>query len=86
MKVAPEGGSVTGKKSLNSLNCMICDKPVEKPLSCRKCQCGRYCSEECMSKHENHATYCTAICSLEEIENEKRMKKEIFVSDSEVTV
>ena len=80
MTVASEERDVTGKKSPDL--CMIC-KSTENTKSCEKCGCGCYCSEQCMVKHKNHAIFCSAICSLEEVENQKRMKREIHVSDSE---
>ena len=65
--------------------CMMCCKnvSVSEIVSCEKCFCGKYCSKNCMEKHENHAHYCSIICDLQNLETEKRMKNEIFVQDSE---
>ena len=62
---------------------MICQKTCENLFGCQRCRCGQYCSSDCLKKHENHQSYCSVICSLEELENEKRRSTEIFVSDSE---
>ena len=45
--------------------------------------CGKYCSKKCLDSHENHSQYCSAICVLEDIEYQKRKKRDISVSDSE---
>ena len=79
--VAAEGKEVTSKMSPKS--CMICTKICENVISCEKCSCGCYCSENCMGEHLNHTKYCSVISSLEKVENEKRMSSEIFLSDSE---
>ena len=63
---------------------MICNQNLDgKIISCENCSCGKYCSISCLEKHENHAKYCSLICRVEKLENEKRMKQEIFVNDSE---
>ena len=77
MKVAQDGGCVTGKNSPD-LNCMICTKPSESQFACSSCRCGNYCSEECMKVHENHSKYCPAICALEIYDHEKNRKSDIF--------
>ena len=82
MKVAQDGGCVTGKISPD-LNCMICMKPSESQFTCSSCRCGNYCSEECMKVHENHSKYCSAICALEIYEHEKNRKSDIFLFNTE---
>ena len=84
LKVASEGGGVAVEKD-PQMNCMICQKRLSESevVSCVKCSCGKYCSDDCMNKHENHSRYCYTICSLEKLENEKRMKNEIFTKDPE---
>ena len=82
--VAPVGKDVTKIKKKPPQNfCMICNQVSKKVISCEKCHCGKYCSHECMQGHKNHNTYCEAICSLEQLETEKRIATEIFTSDSE---
>ena len=56
---------------------------MKKVISCEECQCGDYCSRECLKNHVNHKDYCAAICTLEKLETEKRMKNNICMSDSE---
>ena len=55
----------------------------DKLQSCERCKCGKFCSSECLNNHEDHAKYCEMICSLERVENEKRMRSEIFVNNDE---
>ena len=81
MKVVSEGIDTTGK--ISPISCMMCGKETEKIFTCHNCLCGRYCSNVCMSQHTNHSLYCTTICELEVLENAKRQKHEIFVSDAE---
>ena len=84
MKVTSEGKGVATSKEA-PMHCMICNGniPMDNVVSCVKCLCGRYCSVGCMGKHQNHAQYCSLICEVERVENEKRMRTEIFVKDSE---
>ena len=81
MKVVSKGNDATGNNSPNS--CMMCGKVSESMFGCQNCRCGRYCSDVCMNQHKNHTLYCASICDLETLENEKRQKTEIFMSDSE---
>ena len=64
---------------------MVCCNEVEeaKLISCSTCSCGKYCSENCMEKHESHSEYCPWISQLEKLETVKRMKKEIFNVNTE---
>ena len=55
----------------------------KEAISCSKCSCGKYCSPSCLDSHSNHIQYCPWICSLERLETEKRMKREIFVTDQD---
>ena len=82
-QVAPEGKAATRIKT--PISCLTCGKnvPACEVISCEKCACGKYCTSQCMKEHNNHTQYCAMICSLERIENDKRMKNEIFVKDSE---
>ena len=41
---------------------------VKSSVGCLKCGCGKYCSRECLEKHENHKKYCASICALEDLE------------------
>ena len=59
------------------------NKDEDKLQSCEKCKCGKFCSAQCLNSHEDHAKYCEVICNLEKIENEKRMRSEIFVNNDE---
>ena len=54
-------------------------------ISCAKCSCGNYCSWVCLDSHTNHTEFCPWICQLEleQLETEKRMKSEIFVTDTD---
>ena len=81
MKVVSEGTDITGK--ISPISCMMCGKVTEKIFACHNCLCGRYCSTVCLNKHSNHSLYCATICELEVLENAKRQKHEIFVSDAE---
>ena len=56
--------------------------PKTDVVSCSKCLCGKYCSLGCLDSHSNHAEFCPWICELKQLETEKRMKSEIFVTDS----
>ena len=56
--------------------------PKTDVVSCSKCLCGKYCSSGCLDSHSNHAEFCPWICELKQLETEKRMKSEIFVTDS----
>ena len=83
-EVVPEGkGATTG--GVTPTECMMCsgEVPVDKLKSCDKCKCGRYCSAQCLNNHDSHAEYCEMICSVERIENEKRMRSEIFVNNDD---
>ena len=82
MKVTQIGDCVTGKISPDS-NCMICMRSSESLFSCPLCLCGNYCSEKCMQAHYNHSQYCTAVCTLENLENERKRNTEIFISNTE---
>ena len=84
VEVVPEGkGATTG--GVTPTECMMCsgEVPVDKLKSCDKCKCGRYCSAQCLNNHDSHAEYCEMICSVERIENEKRMRSEIFVNNDD---
>ena len=83
IEVTPVGNDVTMEKTPDPMLCMMCQKVCQSLVSCEKCSCGRYCSVECMSKHENHTAYCPVICSLEKHEIEKRIATEIFSIDTE---
>ena len=63
----------------------MCGKNVPKAdlVSCSKCSGGKYCSTGCLDSHGNHAEFCHWICELKQLETEKRMKSEIFVTDTE---
>ena len=82
MKVTQIGDCVTGKISPDS-NCMICMRSSESLFSCPLCLCGNYCSEKCMQAHYNHSQYCTAVCTLENLGNERKRNTEIFISNTE---
>ena len=83
-RVTSEGKGVTaGNKP--QIQCMICsvNVPASKLILCETCLCGKYCSVDCKKKDKNHTQYCSMICNLEMIENEKRVRNEIAVTDSE---
>ena len=64
--------------------CINCAKKSKKTfIACEKCHSGRYCSETCLEAHPNHEQYCAAICSLQEFESQKCLKKSFCVADSE---
>ena len=71
------------KKNPNKKYCINCANELLSVTLCEVCQCGDYCSHQCLMNHVNHKQYCAAICSLEKLEAEKQMKKDIRVSDSE---
>ena len=78
--VAPEGEAATGKKE--PPKCMMCCKETENVEACPKCQCGIYCSKECRELDGVHAMWCYWICRLSAHENEKKMRTEINMVDS----
>ena len=84
VEVVPEGKGATTCGETPP-ECMMCggEVPADKLNSCVNCKCGRYCSAQCLSSHDSHAQYCKMICSLESMENEKRMRSEIFVNNDE---
>ena len=84
VEVVPEGKGATTCGETPP-ECMMCggEVPADKLNSCVNCKCGRYCSAQCLSSHDSHAQYCKMICSLESMENQKRMRSEIFVNNDE---
>ena len=82
LEVASKGQHATENQTPDNF-CINCFRKSKKVISCGKCQCGRYCSENCLRDHMNHKDYCDVICSLEKLEANKRMKNNICVSDSE---
>ena len=84
VNVVPLGKEATCSDE-SPISCLVCGKEVPKTeiLSCPKCSCGRYCSSGCLANHNNHTEYCPWICDLQQLETEKRMKKEMFVTDTE---
>ena len=61
----------------------MCSKKSKVLFPCGKCQCGQYCSQECLKAHDNHREYCTAIVMLEKVEADKRFREKICTVDSE---
>ena len=61
---------------------MMCCKAKAELKACQKCQCGSYCSTECMELDGVHAMWCPWICRLTEHENQKKMKAEINMVDT----
>ena len=47
------------------------------------CNTGSYCSESCLKEHWNHSQYCAAICSLQDFETKKQLKRCVYGIDSE---
>ena len=83
VEAAHEGSDVAIEETPGLKCCMVCKVVSPNLMSCEKCSCGCYCSVECMSRHENHTTYCPVICSVEKHETEKRIATEIFSMDAE---
>ena len=79
--VAPEGEAATSEKTPEQ--CRMCCKEVEKLESCPKCNCNLHCSADCMKGDESHPLWCSWICRLQRLENQKRMKQEINMVDAE---
>ena len=77
--VAAEGKTATSK---NTPVCQMCMKKGEKLISCSKCQCGSYCSSECMELDGIHAMWCVWICRLQMYETEKKTRHEINMVDA----
>ena len=63
----------------------MCGKNVPKAeiVSCSKCSGGKYCSSGCLDSHSNHAEFCPWICELKQLETERRMMSDKFVTDTE---
>ena len=63
--------------------CRMCCKEVENLMACPKCNCHLHCSTDCMKGDESHPLWCSWICRLERLENQKRMTHEINMVDAE---
>ena len=84
LEVVSEGPHATEVRRTPTIkHCINCANELLSVTLGEVCQCGDYCSRQCLMNHVNHKQYCAAIFSLEKLETEKRMKKGIRVSDSE---
>ena len=82
LEVVSEGPHATEVRRTPIKHCINCANELLSVTLCEVCQCGDYYSCQCLMNHVNHKQYCAAICSLEKLEAEKRMKKDILVSET----
>ena len=82
--VAPVGEVATSDEKPTPVEeCRMCEKKVDKLIVCPKCECRAHCSMDCIKADRTHILWCSWICRLKRLENEKRMKGEINMIDTE---